>query len=343
MSRLFKLILFIVIGLSFFAYIYYGEYDMLPNIGAQLDLYVFTVIASVLTGMGINVINVRLNKKLPWRKNILVRFVAGIAIDFVWVFALLIFLIWLANQVGMMNFTLFQADVEDSQLEVKVMILAFIGLFVVALVEFNTYSYSEYSVGQIRKLRAERKQLEFQFEALKSQLSPHYLFNSMNTISSLIYRDAQVAETFIRNLADTFNYVLNTRDVSSVSLKEEIEAVKDFAYLLRIRYATAVDLTIDIDDALLKLPIPPLTLQLLIENAVKHNIISDDDPLKINVRNDETHLIVLNNKTGTPSKTSSHKVGLNNIRKRYAFFSPEEIKIVDDNYFEVRLPILTEA
>lgn len=343
MSRLFKLILFTVIGLSFFAYIYYGEYDMLPNIGKQIDLYVFTVIASVLTGMGINVINLRLNQKLPWRKNILVRFVSGIAIDFVWVFGLLIFLIWLANQIGMMNFTLFEANVEDSQLEVKVMVLAFIGLFVVALVEFNTYSYSEYSVGQIRKLRAERKQLEFQFEALKSQLSPHYLFNSMNTISSLIYRDAQVAETFIRNLADTFNYVLNTKDVSSVTLTEEIEALEDFAYLLRIRYATAVDLTIDIDDGLMQLPIPPLTLQLLVENAVKHNIISDDDPLKINVRNDETHLIVLNNKTGTPSKTSSHKVGLNNIRKRYAFFSPEEIKVVNDNYFEVRLPILTEA
>ncbi len=343
MSRLFKLILFTVIGLSFFAYIYYGEYDMLPNIGAQIDLYVFTVIASVLTGAGINVINVRLNQKLPWRKNILVRFVTGIAIDFVWVFGLLIFLIWLANQIGMMNFTLFEANVEDSQLEVKVMVLAFIGLFVVALVEFNTYSYSEYSVGQIRKLRAERKQLEFQFEALKSQLSPHYLFNSMNTISSLIYRDARVAETFIRNLADTFNYVLNTKDVSSVMLKEELEALEDFAYLLRIRYATAVDLTIDIDERLMTEPIPPLTLQLLVENAVKHNIISDDDPLKINVRNDETHLIVLNNKTGTPSKTSSHKVGLNNIRKRYAFFSPEEIKVVDDNYFEVRLPILTEA
>lgn len=343
MSRLFKLILFTVIGLLFFAYIYYGEYDMLPNIGEQIDLYVFTVIASILTGMGINAINVRLNEKLPWRKNILVRFVTGIAIDFTWVVGLLIFLIWIANQVGMMNFTLFQANVEDSQLEVKVMILTFIGLFVVALVEFNTYSYSEYSVGQIRKLRAERKQLEFQFEALKSQLSPHYLFNSMNTISSLIYRDAQVAETFIRNLADTFNYVLNTKDVSSVSLKEEIEALKDFAYLLRIRYATAVDLTIDIDEGLMKLPIPPLTLQLLIENAVKHNIISDDDPLKINVRNDETHLIVLNNKTGTPSKTSSHKVGLNNIRKRYAFFSPQEIVVVDDHYFEVRLPILTEA
>lgn len=343
MSRLFKLILFTVIGLVFFIYIYYGEYDKWPELGAQLDLYVFTVIASLVTGLGINFINLRLNEKLPWRKNLLVRFLAGIAIDFVWVLVLMLFLIWLANQIGMMNFTLFAAKVEDSQLEIKVMVLAFLGLFVVALIEFNTYSYSEYSVGQIRKLRAERKQLEFQFEALKSQLSPHYLFNSMNTISSLIYRDAQVAETFIRNLADTFNYVLNTKNVSSVSLKEEVGALRDYAYLLRIRYATAVDLTIEFDDELLKSPIPPLTLQLLVENAVKHNIISDDDPLKINLRRDGNHLVILNNKTGTPSNTSSHKVGLDNIKKRYAFFTPDSIKVVDDIYFEVRLPILTEA
>ena len=238
---------------------------------------------------------------------------------------------------------MFQAELVESQVEVKILILVFLTLFVVNLVEFNTYSYSEYSVGQIRKLRAERKQLEFQFEALKSQLSPHYLFNSMNTISSLVYRDAQVAETFIRNLADTFNYVLNTRNVRIVSLKDEVEALKDFGYLLRIRYATAVDLKIEIDDDLMNSPIPPLTFQLLVENAVKHNIISDDDPLKINIRNDGNDLVVLNNKTGTPSKTSSHRVGLNNIRRRYAFFTVEEIKVTDADYFEVRLPILKDA
>jgi hypothetical protein len=343
MSRLFRLILFTLIGLILFVYLYYAEYDVLPNVGAELDLYIFTIVTSLLTGAGITFINMRLNEKLPWRKNILIRFVTGITVDFAWLAGLLIFLTWLANQVGVLDFALFQTSFEESQLEIKVIVLAFLCLFIVALVELNTYSYSEYSVGQIRKLRAERKQLEFQFEALKSQLSPHYLFNSMNTISSLIYRDAQVAETFIRNLADTFNYVLNTKNVRSVKLKEEVEALKDYAYLLRIRYGSAVDLTIDLDDALLKQPIPPLTLQLLVENAVKHNIISDDSPLKINVRNDETHLIILNNKTGTPSKTSSHKVGLNNIKKRYAFFTAENIRVVDENYFEVRLPILKDA
>lgn len=324
-------------------YLYYGEYDLLPNAGDELDLYIFTIVASLVIGFGITTINKRLNQKLPWRRNILMRFIAGLIIDFGWVFASLVFLTWLANLVNIIDFAMFQLALAESQIEIKIIVLTFLTLFVVNLVEFNTYSYSEYSVGQIRKLRAERKQLEFQFEALKSQLSPHYLFNSLNTISSLVYRDAQVAETFIRNLADTFNYVLNTRNVRMVTLKEEVEALKDFGYLLRIRYATAVDLKIEIDDELMTLPIPPLTFQLLVENAVKHNIISDDDPLKINIRNDGNHLVVLNNKTGTPSKTSSHRVGLNNIRKRYAFFTVEEIKVTDMDYFEVRLPILKDA
>jgi len=344
MSRLLKLVLFTVMGLLTLMYLYYGEHDgLLPNVGDELDLYIFTFVASQVAGFGVSLINKRLNQKLPWRRNILMRFLTGLVIDFAWVVLIMILITWVANLTGIINYGMFQAEFAESQIEVKVIVLTFLTLFVVSVVEFNTYSYSEYSVGQIRKLRAERKQLEFQFEALKSQLSPHYLFNSMNTISSLVYRDSHVAETFIRNLADTFNYVLNTRNVQIVSLNEEVEALKDFAYLLRIRYATAVDLKIEIDDELMQLPIPPLTFQLLVENAVKHNIISDDDPLKINIRNEAGQLVVLNNKTGTPSKTSSHKVGLNNIRKRYSFFTVEEIQVTDQDYFEVRLPILKDA
>ena len=343
MSRLLKLVLFIIIGLLIQLYLYFSEFNALPNVGDELDLYIFTIVASIVIGFGITFINKRLNVKIPWRRNILFRFMSGLTLDVIWVFAILVFLTWLANLIGIIDFAMFQAELVESQIEIKLVVIAFLTLFVVNLVEFNTYSYSEYSVGQIRMLRAERKQLEFQFEALKSQLSPHYLFNSLNTISSLVYRDAHVAETFIRNLADTFNYVLNTRDVRMVTLAEEVEALKDFGYLLRIRYATAVDLKIEIDDDLMKLPIPPLTFQLLVENAVKHNIISDDEPLKINIRNQGSHLVVLNNKTGKPSKTSSHRVGLNNIRKRYAFFTAEEIKVTDQDYFEVRLPILKEA
>jgi two-component system, LytTR family, sensor kinase len=342
MSRLIRLILFTVIGLLFFLYLYYGENDILPKIGADFSLYLVTILVSLSAGFGIDIINKMLNRKLGWRKSIFLRFSSGLALNFVWVITILLLAAWIGNLTQLVAIKIFEAEFINNELELKLIILSVLGLFIFNLVEFVTYSYSEYSVGQIRKLRAERKQLEFQFEALKSQLSPHYLFNSMNTISSLIYRDPHIAENFIRNLADTFNYVLHTKDVKLVTLKEELEALKDFNYLLRIRYAEAVNLQIDIPKELLSSPIPPLTLQLLIENAVKHNIVTDEEPLKINVRHEGRKLIILNNKTGSPSNTSSHKVGLENIRKRYAFFTPHDIKVIDEDYFQVELPLLTD-
>ena len=260
--------------------------------------------------------------------------------DFLLLGAMLILLGFLAVFSGLTNYEMFPSDMMESQIELKLAILCFITLFLVNLVEFNGYSYNQYSVGQIRKLRSERKQLELQFEALKSQLSPHYLFNSMNTISSLVYRDPVIAENFIRNLAETFNYVLHTKDVKLVTLAEELEALKDYRYLLNIRYSDAVDLKLEVEDEFLEIPIPPLTLQLLVENAVKHNVISSAQPLKINVGVINNELRMLNNKTEKPSHTASHRVGLNNIRKRYAHFTKVEIVVVDDDYFEVKLPIL---
>lgn len=343
MPRPIRLILFIIIGILFLLYLYYSEYDLLPSITKQVNLYFFTILASVTAGLAVNFINQKLNAKIPWRRNIMLRFVAGLSLDFIALAVLLITFGWLGEIIGVIDFKMFASDLSESQLEVKLGVISFLTLFMVNLVEFNSYSFNEFSVGQIRKSRAERKQLEFQFEALKSQLSPHYLFNSMNTISSLIYRDPFVAENFIRNFAETFNYVLNTKNVKLVSLNQEIEALKDFNYLLTIRYANALDLIIELDEAILETKIPPLSLQLLVENAVKHNVVSDEEPLKINIRNDEKSIIILNNKTATPNKTSSHKVGLDNIRKRYAFFTSQEIEVNDEDYFEVKLPILKES
>lgn len=340
MPRPIRLVLFTIIGLLFLLYLYYSEYDLLPHLIKQPHLYLYTVLTSVLSGIIISLINIKLNEKLPWRRNIMLRFIAGLLLDFLALAIILIIISWLAQIFGFIEFKMFASKISESQLEIKLIVLSFLTLFIVTLVEFNSYSFNEYSVGQIRRSRAERKQLEFQFEALKSQLSPHYLFNSMNTISSLIYRDPQVAENFIRNLAETFNYVLNTKDIKLVSLSQEIDALKDFNYLLSVRYANALEIKIDLVDSIMQTEIPPLSLQLLVENAVKHNVVSDEEPLKINIRNDENSIIILNNKTTKPSKNSSHKVGLDNIRKRYTFFTTTEIEVTDKDYFEVKLPIL---
>ena len=341
MPKLFRLLFFVVIGVLFLFYLFYAENRSLPHLTEDVNLYVFTILAAVGIGFGIITINSWLNQQIPWRSNVLGRFMAGLSADFVFLGLVLLLFGWLANLSGLIDYKMFPEDMFIRQIELKLIVLSLITMFIVTLVEFNRFSYNEFTVGQIRKLKSQRKQLELQFEALKSQLSPHYLFNSMNTISSLVYRDPHVAENFIRNLADTFNYVLNTREVQLVKLEEEIEALKDYAYLLTIRYADAISLNIEVDQTFWKKPIPPLTLQLLVENAVKHNVVSSDQPLKIHVRASEEELIVLNNKTGTPSQTASHRVGLDNIKNRYSFFTPQEILIEDNDYFEVRLPMLT--
>lgn len=248
MSKLLRLLFYLVIGFSFFSYLFYSEYGQLPTLADDLNLYGFTLITSLISGYLITLLNHQLNKQLPWRKNVFNRFLAGFFGNFLLLGTCLVTFGFLAQLTGLISYEIFSTDLMESQIELKLAILSFVTLFLVTLVEFNGYSYNQYSIGQIRQLRAERKQLELQFEALKSQLSPHYLFNSMNTISSLVYRDPVVAENFIRNLADSFNYVLHTKNVKLVNLEEELEALKDYRYLLTIRYSDAIDLSLEVDD-----------------------------------------------------------------------------------------------
>jgi len=182
--------------------------------------------------------------------------------------------------------------------------------------------------------------LELQFEALKSQLSPHYLFNCLNTISSLVHRDPKLTESFIRRLAQTYQYILNTKNRKLVKLAEEIEFVKAYNYLLRVRFEEALKINIDLPEELLASDVPPLTLQILVENAVKHNVISEESPLEISIKADPQTVTVSNNLTRRADVENSFKVGLENIKKRYEFFTEIPVRVVNNELFEVQLPVL---
>jgi LytS/YehU family sensor histidine kinase len=178
---------------------------------------------------------------------------------------------------------------------------------------------------------------------LKSQLSPHYLFNSLNTISSLIHKDKGSAEEFIRRLADTYTYILRTHKQPLVTIREEIEFVKAYYYLLCVRYREGLKLDLNIPDQLLVAKVPPMTLQILVENAIKHNVFSKDEPLNIYIGViDNTTIRVINNKTAQPTSVTSTKIGLNNIEMRYSYFTRNKIKIANGANFEVNVPILRE-
>ncbi len=196
------------------------------------------------------------------------------------------------------------------------------------------------SVIKAEKLKAEM--MAYKYESLRNQINPHFLFNSLNVLSDLVYDDQAMAVKFIRQMSDLFRYVLDSRDRELVPLKEELEFISSFTFLLKTRFEEKLIIEIDVQ-ASPEEYIVPMTLQLLIENAVKHNEVSEAFPLRIIVRRNGDSLEVENNLQPKSTGGDSKKTGLKNITQQFAFFSEQPIKIIySDERYMVRVPILKE-
>lgn len=194
------------------------------------------------------------------------------------------------------------------------------------------------SFEQAEKLKVEM--LAYKYESLRNQINPHFLFNSLNVLSDLVYDDQALAVKFIRQLSDLFRYVLDSRDRELVQLKDELAFISSFTFLLKTRFEDKLQIEIDVqanpDDYIV-----PMTLQLLIENAVKHNEVSEAFPLRISVRKKEDCLEVENNYQPKKVGEDSTGTGLKNISQQFAFFSEKPIRIISsDERYLVRVPIL---
>jgi len=190
-----------------------------------------------------------------------------------------------------------------------------------------------------RKLREEK--LIFQYESLKNKVNPHFLFNSLNTLSSLIPRDPELSERFITKFSTIYRYVLENADRDMVGLDEELGFIDDFFFLQKIRDDGKINLHVKVDNAQ-RYSVIPVSIQLLVENALKHNAASREHPLsiKIYLENDDT-LIVENNVQKKISLEASAKVGLKNLRERVILAMVKEIIIQEGpENFLVKLPIL---
>jgi len=206
----------------------------------------------------------------------------------------------------------------------------------------NAYFFDKWK-NQIQANEAlKNQQVRTQFEVLQNQMSPHFLFNSLNTLTTVIAEDSNIAIKFTEKLSEVYRYILQNREKELVKLEEELEFVKNYVFLLQIRYPENLKIDYKIDDAFLETSIPPLTLQMLVENAIKHNVISRSRPLRIDiyVENGKT-VIVKNNLQIKNTLEKSTKTGLSNIKERYAYFVNENIEIITtkDNYM-VAVPML---
>lgn len=188
----------------------------------------------------------------------------------------------------------------------------------------------------MEKLKTE--QISSQFNSLKNQVNPHFLFNSLNALSSLVYDNQDKAVEFIRKLSQVYRYVLDSMDDEVVPLEHEMDFVKNFIFLQKIRFGE--NLKVSISEIESDTHVPPLAIQLLVENAIKHNVVSEKDPLTIEVKIEGDFLTVKNNLKEKKVKDSTG-IGLSNIKSRYQYLSDQEVKITKtDKDFEVQIPLL---
>ncbi|NOU38503.1 MAG: histidine kinase [Ferruginibacter sp.] len=206
------------------------------------------------------------------------------------------------------------------------------------------YWYIKLREAHVKKLqKLENEKIQFQFEVLRNQVNPHFLFNSFNTLISTIEDDPKVAVDYVEHLSNFFRNIVNYRDVDVITLKEEVKLLQTFYYLQHKRYGDSLKLKINIAEADQDaIYIAPLTLQLLLENAIKHNAVSKEAILLVElILEDKNNLLVRNNINSKISNEISTGMGLQNITQRYKILSKQAVKIHNDGkYFSVIIPTL---
>ncbi|MFD2567982.1 sensor histidine kinase [Pseudotenacibaculum haliotis] len=326
-----------IFGISIAYFIVLGDaVETTVSLGAsEIILSVFTGITSAYLIYGTAL---WLDKLIPWHKSEGNRLLAGLLLHFVISYLWIIFIGYVGVQLLEIDPVLEEAY---KQSLIKLGIILFILILIFEIIYFALFSYYSYTTFQIATVRQERKQIELQLKALKSQLSPHFLFNSLNTISSLVFKDKAKAEGFIRRLADMYQYTLKSYQKRLTTLQEELEFVDSYRYLLEIRFGKKFQCSINIDENLYDTSIPPLTLQMLLENAVKHNVLEEENPLEVHITSDKKYITVKNNITRKPKHVTSFQIGLKNINARYLLLHKEGIAVSNGNSFEVKIPVIS--
>ncbi len=213
-------------------------------------------------------------------------------------------------------------------------------LLVIAIYE------SVYFVGELRKSIEEkellkRESLQAQLYALKTQVNPHFLFNNLNTLSAVIPENPRQAIDFVQQLSKVYRHILEVRDEQSIVLKEELEVLHAYAFLLKTRFGKNLNISIRVTEENLLQRVVPLSLQILMENAIKHNIVSAAKPLRIDVTAGREYLVVSNTLQKKNQLAESTGIGLDNIRNRYQLLGSRKVEVEEGpDSFTVRIPLI---
>ena len=317
----------VIIGLSYRNY----------TVDDFVSYYSQAIVSSVVLFQVFHLANLRLDKSFDWHNKTRQRFWIQLSIQIFLGLIIMLSYRYLFNFLVLkQNFYLLSFEV----LSAVVIVFTIIGY---NLFELGYYllNNSRYSLAELERFKKENA--EFRFETLMSQVNPHFLFNSLNTLSSLVYQDKDTAAKYIRELARVYRYVLENKEYELVSLKVDLDFVKAYIYLLELRFKNMISFEFAIDENQKEKQIAPMTIQMLIENAVKHNIVSQKKHLTIKIYTENDYLIISNNIQKKQTKAYSSGIGLSNIQSRYAYFTQKEVLIKETaSEFLVEIPLIEQ-
>jgi LytS/YehU family sensor histidine kinase len=188
-----------------------------------------------------------------------------------------------------------------------------------------------------------QEKLKSDYKVLQNQLNPHLLFNSFNVLISEIKHDPDTAEMFARKLSQVYRYVLQSKEHDLIALKKEIDLIRSYIYLHQVRAGDSLEVTIHTSDETLQRYLPPLTLQILVENAIKHNVMNEENPLHISIETPDKETLVVKNNLNPKQAFDSTETGLSNIKARYELLKEDGFKIEkNESEFIVTVPLLDE-
>lgn len=217
-------------------------------------------------------------------------------------------------------------------------------IFYLLLLAYNgvVLYYKNWKESQLNAERLMRENIQAKYDVLKSQIDPHFFFNSLSVLTNLVYKSPDLSAEYITQLAKSYRYILDKKFDNLVTIKTELEFLESYSFLIRIRHQSSIEFHINISEEVQCTGmVPPATLQMLVENAVKHNRFSANDPLRICIKDEDDYLVVSNDLRKRASIQNSIGVGLDNISKRYELTSDKRITVTETkDTFTVRVPII---
>ncbi len=219
----------------------------------------------------------------------------------------------------------------------------FLVVVLINVLHLSDYLFHKWRENATRAIHLEKEKAQVQFDNLKNQLNPHFLFNSLTSLDSLIQENPELARQFLQQLSKVFRYVLQHKDKGLVPLYTELDFIKNYVFLLHTRFENHLTIDFHIPEESLDKKIAPVTLQILVENALKHNIISQERPLHIHICADDTFLKVENNFQPKKQVETSNRQGLQNLKTLYSFLIDTPFKTIEHNgKFVAYVPLISQ-